>query len=136
MTTYTLGTIREFRTAKFRVIVDAIEDDAPDLSFDEDGSVRRGIDDGTFTLFTARARVIHDDLGEVASDYLGGCIYETLQTFQDHRRCRAATRALRARGDSTAVCGSYFADMVRTVCTDARKRLRTLRDGLNGLTIR
>jgi hypothetical protein len=132
---YTLGTIRTFRTANFRVIVDAVEEESPDLSWDEDGSTRDGIESGRYLLFCVRARVIHDDLGEIASDYLGNCVYESLEAFQDHRECAAQTRELRAQG-SQAVCGSHFSDMVSEVCREARTRLATMRDGLNGLRIR
>jgi hypothetical protein len=130
-----LGTIRTFRTANFRVIVDALEDYDADLSWDDTGEVLAKLQSGEFICFTVRARVIHDELGEVASDYLGGCIYSSIDEFQDHRECGAQTRKLRAEG-SDAICGSYFADMIGEVCRAARKRLATMRTGLNGLTIR
>lgn len=130
-----LGTIREFRTANFRVIIDAIGDLDIDLSWDDTGEVRAKLESGEYVCFTARARVIHPELGELASDYLGGCIYASLAEFEDHRECGKATRELRAQG-SDAVCGSYFSDMVRAVCAEARTRLLAMRSGLNGLTIR
>lgn len=133
---YTIGTIREFRTANFRVIVDAVEDDSPDLSWDEDGDLRAKIEAGEYLLFCARARVLHDELGELASDYLGGCIYESLGAFQDHRECGAQTRKLKAETGRDVCVGSYFAQMVRDVCEQGRARLIELRDGVNGLTIR
>ena len=137
---FTLGIIREFRTANFRVIVDAIEEDSPDLSWDDDGETREGIESGKYLLFCARARVVHDDLGEIASDYLGNCVYESLDAFQDHRACAAYERKLnaerKARGEGEVIVGSYFSDMVRQVCRDARAKLHTVREGLNGLTIR
>lgn len=34
---YTLGTIRKFQTPNFKVVVDAVEEDDLDLSFDESG---------------------------------------------------------------------------------------------------
>lgn len=132
---YTLGTIRTFRTANFRVIVDAIDCDSLDLSWDETGEVGEKINNGELLAFDVRARVIHDELGEIASDYLGGCIYESLAAFMDHKECAAETRKLRKEG-SSAIVGSYFSDMVRNVCRDARKHLVQLRDGLNGLHIR
>lgn len=120
-----MGTIREFRTRQFTVIIDAIEDDAPDLSFDNTGEVRAGLESGRYVIFTARARAFH--LGvELASDYLGGCIYESLDAFQDHKECGAQTRKLRAEGNA-AVVGSYFAGMVSEVCRTARKALCGMR---------
>lgn len=120
----TLGTIRKFKTANFTVIVDAIEEISPDLSWDEDGSQQEGIESGKYILFCARARVFYNGL-ELASDYLGNCIYESLTRFQDHKECAAYTRKLRAEG-SNAICGSYFSDMVKTVCTDARTEFNKL----------
>jgi len=124
--------IREFETKNFRVIVDAVQDDYPDMSWDDGGEVQDKIDSGEYVLFCARARVIEKNTGaELASDYLGGCIYESLQAFMNHRECAAQTRELRAKGQD-AICGSYFSDMVHNVCTEARLKLGTLK----GLRIR
>lgn len=125
----TIGTIREFETRHFRVIVDAVEDPDLDLSFDETGEVMDKLDSGEYIGFSARARVIHDEHGEIASDYLGSCIYDSLSAFEDHRECAEQNRQLRASG-SNAVCGSYFADMVKTVCEEARQEI-AYRNGLN-----
>lgn len=120
-----LGIIRVFRTAQFRVIVDALPDDDLDLSWDEDGNVARDIDDGDVIAFCARVRVMHDEYGELASDYLGGCIYTSLRAFMDHRECGAENKRLAAIG-AKARCGSYFADMVKGTCEAARDRLSKL----------
>lgn len=117
----TLGTIREFKTRHFTVCVDALEDYDVDLSFDDTGEVRKQLERGDLICFTARATVYY--LGtELATDYLGGCIYESLADFMDHKECGAQTRKLRAEG-SNAVCGSYFADMVKSVCEEARTEI-------------
>lgn len=118
-----LGTIREFKTDQFHVIVDALEDYDIDLSFDETGEVREKLESGEYIGFCARVRVLHETLGEVSSDYLGGCIYASLEEFEDHRECGKETRGLRAKG-SSAVCGSYFADMVREAISNARKAIK------------
>ncbi|HUF73753.1 MAG TPA: hypothetical protein VMR74_12730 [Gammaproteobacteria bacterium] len=132
-----LATIRKFRTEQFRVIVDAIEDYDMDLSWDEDGSVLRKLESGEYVAFCARARVIHDELGEIASDYLGGCIYADIAEFQDHRECAAQTRKLRAEeGRDDIVCGSYFSDMVSAVCEEARAEVTRLRSKVAGLYVR
>ncbi len=120
---HSLGTIREFRTANFRVVVDAIEEDRPDISFDETDETREKIEAGEWLIFCARARVIHDELGEVSSDYLGNCIYESLEAFMDHKECGRYNKQLAAEG-AAGRCGSYFRDMIREVCRDARKTLR------------
>ena len=88
---YKLGTIREFKTEKFHVIVDAVEECDLDLSWDESGETARGIEDGTYIAFCARARCFFRGF-EVASDYLGNCIYKSLEDFQDHKECAAQNR--------------------------------------------
>lgn len=121
-----IGVIREFQTPNFRVIVDALPDDNMDLSWDDDGSTREGIESGKYVAFCARARVIHRATGaELASDYLGGCVYESLEAFADHIACGRYNRELAAKGD-TARCGSYFTDMVHTVIREAREQLATM----------
>jgi hypothetical protein len=171
---YKLGTIREFKTQNFHVIVDAVEEQDLDLSWDEDGSTRKGLEDGSLIAFCARARVFLCGL-EVSSDYLGNCVYKSLEDFQDHIACGLENRKrwrregrfqvyrksrpyehclsnsdkLKSRGFSTreraenwarkyakepheifptGVCGSYFADMVKTVCSEARKELASFKD--------
>lgn len=124
---HVIGTIREFSTPNFRVIVDAIEEGDLDLSWDDDGSTREGLQSGELVAFVARARVIHRPTGaELASDYLGGCIYKSLDDFADHVACARYNRELAAKGDK-ARCGSYFAGMVRDVCDEAREQLRKMR---------
>lgn len=120
---YCYGTIREFKTRNFRVVVDALEDWDTDLSFDETGEVREKLERGEYICFTVRARVFYNGQ-ELAADYLGGCIYENIGAFQDHRECGAETRRLRASGSTAAVCGSYFAGMVHGVCKQARKTIQ------------
>jgi hypothetical protein len=89
----TLGTIRKFETQNFRVVVDAIEEQDLDLSFDDTGEVARKLDSGIFVAFVARARVFLKPISqELSSDYLGGCIYESLGAFEDHRECGIQNR--------------------------------------------
>ncbi len=137
-----IGTIREFKTQNFHVVVDAVEEFDLDLSWDENGSTREGL----------------------------GCIYKSLADFEDHRECGKQNRAtirregrfqvyrkarpyqnclspkdkLKKRGFATreraevwakanakeayeifetGKCGSYFADMVSEVCKEARKAI-------------
>jgi hypothetical protein len=132
MNAQSLGTIREFHTANFKIVVDALEDYDADLSWDTDGSVLRDLQSGALTCFTARVRVLHKTLGTVGTDYLGSCIYKRIEDFQDHRECAKQTRELRAkyrrqhkRGAANVVCGSYFSDMIREAISEARKHLRS-----------
>jgi hypothetical protein len=113
-----VGTIRRFKTRNFVVIVDAIEEDQLDLSFDDTGEVRAGLESGKFIAFCARARVYLNG-AELASDYLGGCIYESLDAFMDHKDCGRQNREYASKGERGR-CGSYFHDMIRTVCKEAR----------------
>jgi hypothetical protein len=86
-----IGTIREFKTSNFHVVVDALEEWDTDLSFDEDGSTRKGLENGNLIAFCARARVFLRGK-EIASDYLGGCIYKSLEDFVDHKECGKQNR--------------------------------------------
>lgn len=130
-----IGIIREFRTKNFRVVVDALPDDYLDLSFDEDGQVAHDLEIGRLISFTARARVLSWNGLELASDYLGGCIYESLEAFADHRECGRANRKLEAEGDAGR-CGSYFSDMVTNVCRGARVQYAHLQSRFASVNLR
>jgi hypothetical protein len=174
MSTAKIGTIREFKTKNFHVVIDAVEECDLDLSWDEDGSTRKGLENGTLIAFCARARVFLRG-SEIAKDYLGNCIYKSLEDFADHKECGRQNRArikregrfqiylkdrpyqsclsktdkLRKRGFATreraeawakanakeayeifetGKCGSYFAGMIATVCSEARKTLTEQRN--------
>lgn len=123
-----IAIMREFETKNFRVVVDAIEDNYADLSFDDTGEVMRDLEKGNLICFAARARVFHKSTGaELASDYLGGCIYESVEAFMDHKECGKQNKQYAASGE-TARCGSYFKDMIATVCAEARKHANSLRN--------
>jgi len=120
-----IGIIREFKTAHFKVIVEASEENYLDLSWYEDSYVAAGLNSGEFIAFTAHAYVEHDALGELSEDYLGGCIYRSLEDFADHKECGRQNREYAAKGIDGR-CGSYFKDMIKNVCTGARKRIAEL----------
>ena len=93
MLTDTGNIIREFETEHFHIIADAVEEESPDLSFDESGETVRGLENGSLILFCARVRVILKDTDQVVGrDYLGNCIYKSLSDFEDHRACGIANR--------------------------------------------
>lgn len=108
-----------FETKRFAVRVDWTYDYDTDLSFDDTGEVRAGLESGKFVSFQVRATVSLDG-HKISRDYLGGCIYESPAEFRDH-----IGLAAKARADGHNY-GSYFADMVRTVVKDARKTLANL----------
>jgi hypothetical protein len=112
-----------FETANLRVSFDVAPEDYLDLSWDDDGSIREGLESGKYVAFVARVRVTHKATGaELGADYLGCCIYESPREFMDHRGLAAKSRADRRN------YGSYFSDMVRTACQEARKQLAALRN--------
>ena len=123
---HTLGIIREFRTPNFTVRVTAQEEDDLDLSWDDDGSVRKGLENGEFIAFCVKATVYYKGT-ELATDYLGGCIYRSLAEFMDHKECGKQNKLCAAKGEAGR-CGSYFTDMVRTVCDEAREELHKLQN--------
>jgi hypothetical protein len=96
MSTSKIDIIREFKTKNFHVVVDAIEEADLDLSFDDDDSTREGLENGSLIAFCARARVFLRGK-EIASDYLGGCIYKSLEDFADHIECGRQNRAVNKR---------------------------------------
>jgi hypothetical protein len=88
-----IGNIRTFETANFRVSVDAEYDYDTDLSFDDTGKVREQIERGDLIAFQVAVTVTHKPTGtELGTDYLGGCIYESIDAFMDHRACGVQNR--------------------------------------------
>lgn len=125
-----VGTMREFNTKQFRVVCDAIEENDLDLSFDENGSVREGLESGKFIAFVARVRVYFQG-NEVGTDYLSGCVYESLDAFMDHRECgkQNAKRARQEKRKGVAAgslgrCRSYFHQMINEACAEARNTIK------------
>jgi len=114
------ATIREFKTRNFTVRVTAEEEPEIDLSWDDDGSVQRGLDTGKYICFCAKAAAYYRG-NEIATDYLGQCIYESPKAFMDHRGIKHFTPVPGVVPEGG--CGSYFSDMVRTVIAEARKQL-------------
>lgn len=119
-----LGTMREFKTAHFLVRAEALEECDLDLSFDEDGSVREDLNSGRLIAFCAHVAVYYKGL-KIGEDYLGNCIYRSLNDFMDHKECGKQNREWAQQG-KTGKCGSYFSDMIREAITDARNTLGTM----------
>lgn len=106
--------IWEFKTARFSVSFEAGPEYDLDLSWDETGEIREGLESGRYVAFMAKVAVYLDGL-EIAQDYLGGCIYENAEQFRDHLGIRPASRK------AGAIIGSYFSDMVRQAIKEARE---------------
>src|SRR6185503_1564662 len=130
-----LGNIRTFKTANFKVIVDAEEEFDLDLSFDETGEVAEKLDSGEYVAFCAHAYVVGPDGETLSDDYLGGCIYESIEAFMDHKECGVQNRLWEAEG-KTGCCGCYFSDMVSNVIDEARKAIAYKRVTYNNLRVR
>jgi hypothetical protein len=121
----TIATLREFNTRNFTVRVTAEPDYDIDLSFDDTGEVTEKLNSGEYLGFCVKAAVEYQGK-EIATDYLGGCIHESFDAFMDHRECGKQNREYAARGEKGR-CGSYFHDMIREVCSQARKEIATLK---------
>ena len=102
--------IYTFHTKNFRVAVTAIEDPDVDLSWDESGEVIEKLNSGELQTFAVCVSVSHE--GKIVGEaYLGGCIYESPEAFRDNI-------GIRKQGPNV---GSYFSDMIREACRDARR---------------
>lgn len=119
-----LGTIREFETKNFKVIVDALPEDDLDLSWDDTGEIREGLESGRYIAFVARARVLFRGR-EVGTDYLGSCIYKSFEDFMDHRECGKQNAEYERKGERGR-CGSCFHQMINEACAEARKAMLDL----------
>lgn len=113
--------MREFTTRHFQVVVKAVEDDDLDLSFDDDGQVRKGLESGEFMAFGVVVTVYCQGR-EVGRDSLWGCIYKNTDEFMDHRACGRQNRQWAKQG-KTGRCGSCFTDLIKGAIADARKTL-------------
>lgn len=114
-----------FQSGRFTVTCTALEEDCPDLSWDDTGEAREGIESGEFVLFCAKVAVYFDG-NEVARDYLGNCIYRSFEEFTtSHRDPDPMNRncsVMRAAKGRVTIC-HYFPDMVATAVAEARKAL-------------
>lgn len=119
---HSLGTMRTFKTKNFTVIADAFEEDSPDFSWDKTGDTLKAVESGKYLCFTARVRVLLHGR-EIGVDYLGNCIYESLEKFMDHKECGKQNRQW-AKQEKEGRCGSYFKDMIHAAITEARKELK------------
>ena len=103
-----------FETKNIRITWEIRDSDYPDLSFDETGETSEKVSSGKWVCFDSKMSATHIGTGvELASDYLGESIYANPKEFRDH---------IGAQGRY----GSYFRDMVSSVCADARVTLRSM----------
>jgi hypothetical protein len=124
-------TVWTFRTRRFSVTL-TIEDE-PGYRYDgddPDGETQGKLDSGEYVAFSSTVAVALDGV-EIASDHLGGSVYDvaTVSDFwTGHRdpdpRNRNCTEGRDMRGGS--VIGHYFPDMVRQAIYAAREHVRTM----------
>lgn len=86
---------------------------ALDLSWDDDGSVRAGIEDGSYVAFDAKVSVLRKGI-EIGADYLGECIYESLEAF------RASDFVINGKQAPFPGAYSYCRDMMHEALGRAR----------------
>ena len=128
----TIGIIREFNTKNFTVTVDALTDNDIDLSFAEDADeIIEQLESGELTAFCVRASVYMHGI-ELGSDYLGGCLYKSIDEFQDHIESGKYKREQEKKHGKKINVGSYFVDVVRQAISEARLRMKEL----NGIKLR
>lgn len=92
----------------FDIVFSVTHEDAHPRDLFEDfdlPDVLDGIESGRFEWFIARVQAFKCGV-ELASDYLGGCLYDSAQKFVDSN--------------------DYYADMVQNVIIDARKKINLL----------
>ena len=118
-------TIREFKTKNFRVIAQAFPEDEP-VDVDDDGETQQAVDKGIYVHFRVEVRVLYKG-NVLGTDHLGGCIYESIADFMDHKECGEQNRKWAEQGES-ARCGSYFTDMINIAIAEARKTLADYRN--------
>lgn len=115
-------TVWSFETANLKIEAIMTPCTDLDLSWDDDGSTREGLESGLYQAFDTDVRVTHKATGaELGSDSLGQSIYERPRDFlAEHVGLAAKSRA------DGCNYGSYFPDMVREACREARKTLRSM----------
>lgn len=115
-----LQELRTFKRGQFTVTAHAVVDYDIDTSFDETGEVQQKLDSGEYSGFGVIVTVEHDQLGEVGSDSLWGCIYESYDAFMDHKGIRALSRK------DNCNYGSYFSDLISGAISEARTNIKQL----------
>jgi len=114
-------TVWTFKTAQFRITLEL----SPSYeSYDGDGEIQRKLNDGEYVQFDSIVRVFHRDTGaEIGFDSLGASVYDEPSKFWSEHR-GLGTYACRKEGEP--LCGSYFPQMVREACREARKAIAKL----------
>lgn len=105
-----METLWSFQTKNFRVTWSIEPDHDCDISFDETSETRDKLASGEWQCFSSKVAVFYDG-NEIGADWLGGSIYANPADFRDHI-------GMNSKGH-----GSYFSDMVRAACREARAHM-------------
>lgn len=124
--------IYSFKTANLSVMAYAEPEDtdpADLFDFQEDIDA---INNGDVEYFQVTVEITHNHTGgELGSDYLGGCSYNSTDEFVDSHRDRNPMNrncsVYRAKHPNSVIC-HYFPSMIRQACDEARDNLRKLRN--------
>jgi hypothetical protein len=108
-----LGTIWQFKTANFTVIMDYDYETDFDHSWADEETLEK-LESGEWVSYQFRARVLDSDGNEIGADYLGDSIHSDPEDFRDH-----IGLAEKSRRDGCNY-GSYFMDMVSRAIEEAR----------------
>jgi hypothetical protein len=118
--------IWKFETERFTIVATAETEYDPDLSWDETGEVTEKIEAGEWELFCAKVADVLDGR-EIATDYLGNCVYVSADDFaRGHRDPDPMNRncsAMRAARGNVSIC-HYFPGMVSEAVAYARNYLK------------
>jgi hypothetical protein len=121
-----MQTMWQFTCGRFTVKAHIKPCDYLDLSWDDDGEIREGLESGALEAFDTRVSVWLNG-AKIGEDWLSESIYaDPADFFAEHRgpdpmhRNCSAMRA--ARGDSVVIC-HYFPSMVSEAIADARRWL-------------
>jgi hypothetical protein len=99
-------TIYQFNTRNFTILVEREYENDTDFSFDESGEIEHKCNSGELDAFAVKCGLYLNGK-EIASDYLGGCIYESYLDFKDNLGNK----------------NGYFGDMIKQTIKQGRKYL-------------
>lgn len=105
----------QFKTKNFAINWQILPDNDLDLSWDHTGEVKEKLARGEYEAFQSHVYVVFIPTGATVGEaWLSGSIYARPKEFRDHI-------GMNAKGH-----GSYFSDMVREACAEARKNFKQM----------